>query len=63
MRLKAAPVNVLIVQIYAPCEDAKEEEKEGFYELLDQVIADFRKGRVPSRDGRFQRKSWKQQGG
>ena len=37
MRLKAAPVNILIVQIYAPCEEAKEEEKEEFYEMLDQV--------------------------
>jgi exonuclease III len=43
MRLKAAPVNMLIVQIYAPCEDAKEEEK--FYEMIDQVITDFKKGR------------------
>src|SRR6059036_1595873 len=38
MRLKMAPVNVLLVQIYAPCEDAKEEENDHFYERLDQVI-------------------------
>ena len=54
MRLKMAPINVLLVQIYAPCEDAKEEEKERFYERLDQVIGEYRKmKRVPSRDGRF----------
>src|SRR3989442_14580363 len=38
MRLKMAPLNVLLVQINAPCEDAKKEEKERFYERLDQVI-------------------------
>ena len=30
MRLKMAPVNVLLVQIYAPNEDADEEEKDRF---------------------------------
>ena len=28
-----------------PCEDDKEEEKDRFYERLDQVIAEYRKGR------------------
>src|SRR5206468_3756161 len=45
MRLKMAPVNVLLVQIYAHCEDAKEEEKERSYERLDQVIGEYKKGR------------------
>src|SRR2546425_1286432 len=45
MRLKMAPINVLLVQIYAPCEDEKEEEKERFYERLDQVIGEYKKGR------------------
>ena len=45
MKLKVAPINMLIVQIYAPCEDDKEEEKDRFYERLDQVIAEYRKGR------------------
>ena len=45
MRLQATPGNILIFQIYAPCEEAEEEEKERFYERLDQVIADFKKGR------------------
>ena len=45
MRLKMAPVNVLLVQIYAPCEDTKEDEKDRFYERLDQVIGEYKKGR------------------
>ena len=45
MRLKMAPINVLLVQIYAPCEDAKEEEREHFCERLDHVIGDYKKGR------------------
>jgi len=43
MRLKAVPVNLLIVQVYAPCEDA-EDEKDSFYEMLDQDINKNRKG-------------------
>src|SRR3989441_513694 len=43
MRLKVAPINVLLVQIYAPNED--EEEKDRFYERLDKVIKEYRKGR------------------
>ena len=43
MRLKMAPINVLLVQTYAPCEDVKEEEKERFYERLDQVIESIKK--------------------
>ena len=45
IRLKATPVNILIIQVYAPCEDSKDEEKENFYEMVDQVIKDNRKGR------------------
>ena len=45
MKLKMAPVNLLIVQIYAPCETEKDEEKEKFYERVDQVIKEHRKGR------------------
>lgn len=45
IRLKMAPVNALILQIYAPCEDDKEEEKDRFYESLDQAIKEYRKGR------------------
>jgi len=45
MRLKVAPINVLIVQIYAPCENEKDEEKDRFYERLDQVLGQYRKGR------------------
>src|SRR3989442_10340224 len=44
-RLKMAPVNVLLVQIYAPCEDTKEEEKDRFCERLNQVIGEYKKGR------------------
>lgn len=40
-----APVNVLIIQIYAPTEDKDEEEKDRFYESLDQTIKEHRKGR------------------
>src|SRR6267154_170751 len=45
MKLKMAPINMLIVQIYAPCEDDEEEENDRFYDRLDQVIAEYRKGR------------------
>lgn len=45
MRLKVAPVNVLIIQIYAPCEIEEDEVKEKFYESLDQAIREHRKGR------------------
>src|SRR6266516_6581215 len=45
MRLKIASINVLIIQIYAPCVDAVEDEKDRFYERLDQVIGEYRKGR------------------
>ena len=34
MRLKMAPVNLLIVQIYAPCEKEKDEEKEKYYDRV-----------------------------
>ena len=44
-RFKADPVNLLVIQAYAPCEDAPEEETEKFYELLDQTVAQNRKGR------------------
>ena len=30
VRLKAVPVNLLSIQVYAPCEDGEEEEKENF---------------------------------
>src|SRR5437867_3806586 len=43
-RLKVAPINVLLVQIYAPNEDEDEEEKDRFYERLDKVIKEYRKG-------------------
>jgi len=45
MRLKMKPVNLLLMQIYAPCEDEGEEDKESFYEQIDQIIREFRKGR------------------
>ena len=45
MRLKMAPVNLLIIQICAPCEIEKDKEKERFYERVDQVIKEHRKGR------------------
>ena len=34
-RLKAKPVNILLVQVYAPCEDCKEDERIQFYVELD----------------------------
>ena len=37
--------NVLIVQIYAPCEDEEEEEKDQFYERLDQTLREYKKGK------------------
>ena len=40
-----APVNMLLMQLYAPNEDADEDEKERFYERVDQVIEEYRKGR------------------
>ena len=45
MRVKMAPVNVLIMQLYAPYEDEDEMEKECFYERVDQVIGEYKKGR------------------
>src|SRR4029077_7080220 len=45
VRLKSDPVNVLIMQIYSPCEDETEEEKERFYERIDKEIMEHRKGR------------------
>jgi len=45
LRLKMKPVDVIVVQIYAPCEDETDVEKERFYERVDQVIKDYRKGR------------------
>src|SRR2546425_5800084 len=38
MVLKVVPINVLLVQIYAPNEDEDGEEKDRFYERLDKVI-------------------------
>ena len=40
-----APLNVLIIQLYAPCEDEDDMEKELFYERVDQVIGEYKKGR------------------
>jgi exonuclease III len=45
VRLKASPVNLLVVQVYAPCEDSSEDEKEHFYVMVDQVIKENQKGR------------------
>ena len=45
LRLQATPVNMLVIQVYAPCEDEEDDKKDKFYEMLDQVIADNRKGR------------------
>src|SRR5437899_11093328 len=45
MRLKVAPINVLLVQIYAPNEDEDDEETDRFYESLDKVVKESRKGR------------------
>src|SRR2546425_12479005 len=45
MRLKVAPINILLVQIYAHNGDEEEEEKDRFYERLDKVVKDYRKGR------------------
>src|SRR5688572_17648699 len=45
MRLMMKPMNLLIVQIYAPCEDEEEEEKDQFYEALDQTLREYKKGR------------------
>ena len=45
MRLMMKPMNILIVQIYAPCEDEEEEEKDQFYEALDQTLKEYKKGR------------------
>ena len=43
MRLKVAPINVLIVQIYAPCENETEEERTVFMRL-DKVKEEYQKG-------------------
>ena len=43
LRLHATPVNMLVIQAYAPCEDEEDDKKDKFYEILDQVIADNRK--------------------
>ena len=41
-----APINVLLVLIlFAPNEDADDDEKDHIYERLDQVIREYRKGR------------------
>ena len=53
MRLKVTPVNAFVVQVYAPCDvegsaekkEKNEEKKDRFYERLDQVIKEYRKGR------------------
>lgn len=37
LKLKAHPVNLNIIQVYAPTSDAPEDEVEGFYEELRQV--------------------------
>src|SRR6184192_3772246 len=55
MRLKVAPINVLLVQIYAPNEDEDEEEKDRFYERLDKSRKGVQKReRVRNCDGGFQ---------
>ena len=45
VKLKADPVNMMITQVYAPNEDEEEEEKERFYDMLDEAIKEQRKGR------------------
>ena len=45
MRLTTKPVNALVIQIYAPCEDEDDEVKDSFYDSIDKVIEEFRKGR------------------
>src|SRR6478735_3722092 len=45
VRLKATPVNLLLLQVYAPCEDGEEDEKELFYETLDKTVSEYKKGR------------------
>jgi exonuclease III len=38
LRLQAQPVNITIIQIYAPTSAAKEEDKDSFYEELQKTI-------------------------
>ena len=53
MRLKTKPVNLLLVQIYAPCQDTKNEEKERFYESLDEAIKNIQRARMLNGARRF----------
>ena len=43
IRLKAKPVDMLVVQVYAPTNDSPESEVEEFYEQLDSVMKSHKK--------------------
>ena len=44
-KINSTPICLTIVQAYSPCEDSEEVEKDSFYEMLDSVIKEFKKGR------------------
>ena len=45
IKIQAKPCNILIIQTYAPNEDAEEEEKEEFYEDLIKLVKEHKKSR------------------
>ena len=45
IRLKAHPLNLSIIQVYAPTSDSSEEESESFYELLQETMDN-----IPAKD-------------
>ena len=46
IRLQCMPVNMTILQVYAPTSTAEEEEMEEFYEKVQHVVDDIPRGDV-----------------
>jgi exonuclease III len=44
VKLKAEPVNVLIVQVYMPTSDYEDEEVEELYERIEDILEEDGKG-------------------
>ena len=58
LRLQGNPINISVLQVYAPTSEAPDSDIEEFYEMTQGVLESIPKRPVDS-DGRLERQNWK----